>query len=381
MRVLFWSGSFWPSIGGVQIFAAKLLPALQARGYEFVVVTQQHLPHLPKEARFAGIPVYRFPFYMKALEGNIDRIDQLTVVRQQVAKLKRSFVPDLVHVNSFTKSVLFHLDTLSAHPAPFLVTLHTSHQAQLSQDIGRDTVLRQALRSAAWVTCVSAASLAHTRQWVPEITSRSSVTYNGLEEPPLLPDPLPINPPRLLCLGRLAPEKGFDLALSAFASIVDRFPQARLVIAGDGPSRTDLEQQTIQLGLTKVIEFVGWVAPNKVPALINTATMVVLPSRWEALPLVALEAAFMARPVVATQVGGLPEVVVHQETGLLVNKEDSVGLAEALLFLLEHPEVARQMGQAARRRVQEFFSFEQCVNGYDALYQKLIREGRSAGTT
>jgi len=70
----------------------------------------------------------------------------------------------------------------------------------------------------------------------------------------------------------------------------------------------------------------------------------------------------------------LPEVVVHRQTGLLVEKEDSKGLAEATIFLLEHPEVATQMGRAARQRVQEVFSREQCVNAYDLLYRKLIRE-------
>ena len=96
-----------------------------------------------------------------------------------------------------------------------------------------------------------------------------------------------------------------------------------------------------------------------------------MPSQNEGLPLVALEAALMARPVVATHVGGLPEVVVHQETGLLVENGDTGGLTEAVAHLLDHPETAIQMGQVARRRAQEFFSFERCVDAYDALYRKL----------
>jgi glycosyltransferase involved in cell wall biosynthesis len=79
----------------------------------------------------------------------------------------------------------------------------------------------------------------------------------------------------------------------------------------------------------------------------------------------------MARPVVATRVGGLPEVVVHQETGLLVEPEDYVGLAEAVACLLEHPEAAVQMGQTGRRRVQKMFGWQRCVDAYEALYKKL----------
>jgi glycogen(starch) synthase len=134
------------------------------------------------------------------------------------------------------------------------------------------------------------------------------------------------------------------------------------------------------MGLTRAVDFVGWVAPAQVPTLLNSATAVVISSRQEALPLVALEAALMARPVVATRVGGLPEVVVHQKTGLLVEKDSREGLAAAISFLLDHPAVAAQMGQAARSRAREVFSLERCVAAYDALYRTLAREGSSIGS-
>ena len=91
-----------------------------------------------------------------------------------------------------------------------------------------------------------------------------------------------------------------------------------MVIAGNGTDRAQLERQAAELGLREVVDFIGWVAPDKVPELINSATIVLMPSRWEGLPSVALQASMMARPVLATSVGGLPEVVVHGETGLLV---------------------------------------------------------------
>ena len=82
-----------------------------------------------------------------------------------------------------------------------------------------------------------------------------------------------------------------------------------------------MEQQAAKQGIGHAVEFTGWIDPEQVPALINHATLIVMPSREDSLPLVALEAARMARPVVATRVGGLPEIVVHQETGLLVEPE------------------------------------------------------------
>jgi len=183
---------------------------------------------------------------------------------------------------------------------------------------------------------------------------------------------LPSDTPRLLCLGRLVPDKGFDLALAAFALIIERFPQVRLVVAGDGSERPKLEQQAVRLGLEGVVDFIGWVAPESVPALVSTSTVVVMPSRYEPFGLVALDAALMARPIVASRVGGLSEVVRHQQTGLLVEKEDSRALADAISFLLDHSETARRMGQMARQRALDVFSWERCINAYDSLYRKLI---------
>ncbi len=241
-----------------------------------------------------------------------------------------------------------------------------------SQTTGRDTIEAHILMAADWVTSCSVSALNQARLLVPEITSISSVIYNGAEVPKLIPEPLPNNPPQLLCLGRLVPYKGFDLAINAFNIIIKKFPHARMIIAGDGPERCNLEKQVSILGLTKLVEFVGWVAPNKVPALINAATAVVMPSRLEGLPGVAIQAGLMARPVVATSVGGLPEIVIHQQTGLIIEKDDINKLVESITYLLEYPEKAVQMGQAARIIVQETFNWEQHVNAHDNIYRKFV---------
>jgi glycogen(starch) synthase len=185
----------------------------------------------------------------------------------------------------------------------------------------------------------------------------------------------------LLCLGRLVEEKGFDLALNAFVLLRDSFPHTRLIIAGDGPARPALEQQAAKLDLAEFVQFVGWVTPDRVPALMNTATVVVMPSRHEGFGLVALEAALMARPIVATRVGGLPEVVAHQQTGLLVEQDDSKALAGAISALLADPNMAAQLGQAGYRRAQQLFRWECHVDAYTALYQKLAKEGVYAHST
>ncbi|MEO8084725.1 MAG: glycosyltransferase family 4 protein, partial [Ardenticatenales bacterium] len=135
--------------------------------------------------------------------------------------------------------------------------------------------------------------------------------------------------------------------------------------------RAELERLAATLGVASAVEFVGRVAPQDVPALINTASLVVVPSRWdEPFGLVALEAALMERPVVATRVGGLVEAVEHGITGLVVDKEDPEALADAIVALLEDCPTADRMGRAGRTRARDRFGWSRCVDEYDRLYQQ-----------
>jgi glycogen(starch) synthase len=275
-------------------------------------------------------------------------------------------------MNCFGPSWVFHQDTARNSDVPLVATLHTlPEHTMILRALGPDGLLRRTLRSADWVTCVSAAVMTQTRELVPEMSAHSSVIYNGMEDPSVAPTPLPLDPPGILCVGRLVPEKGFDLALRAFAALTASFPVARLIVAGDGPSRPDLERQATELGLRGLVDFIGWIAPDRISELINNATVVVMPSRSEALPSVALEAGMMARPIVASRVGGIPEIVIDHETGLLIDPEDVESLANAIGFLLRQPATAREFGHAARRRIQTFFSFDRYVDAYEALYKQL----------
>jgi glycogen(starch) synthase len=181
-----------------------------------------------------------------------------------------------------------------------------------------------------------------------------------------------------LCLGRLAREKGFDLALTALPSIASRFPGLNLVISGDGPERENLQRQAVDLGVDKLVKFTGWISPGAVPEVINTATAVLMPSRWEEpFGLVALEAALMARPIVAAKVGAIPEIVLHEQTGLLVEPENAGALANAVARLLEDPPTAERMGRRARRRALANFSFERHVDAYEAVYRSVVADWRA----
>lgn len=367
MRVLLWTELFWPFMGGSSQFSARLALALKERGHEILVVTRQDELDVSDANSFHGISVHRFPFHQVLSSGNIV---QMAGLRREVNELKRRFAADLIHTMGFGVSMLFQMDTSRTHPASLIVTLCGEEN---SGNTMRDTVLHRALQSADWVTAPSRVTLDYAHKLVPACTSCSSVIYNAMRTPCLSPDPLSFDPPRLLYLGRLSPEKRVDLILDALAELVAQSPSPQLVIAGDGPERKRLELQTARLGLRDHVQFMGWIAPGDVPMLINSTTLLLLASEREAFGLSALEAAFMARPVVAPRRGGLSEVVEHGTTGLLIDELNATHLAEAVAWLLEHPESASRMGKAARKRARMVFNWENCIDAYETLYEKIVR--------
>lgn len=365
MRILVVSELFRPFVGGIEVLADQLLPALIDKGHEIQVVTSHGPMPLPDEESFGDLMVRRYPF-----RELLERKDPegILLLRKRLSRLLRELDADVIHINGIGSSNLLLLPLLSTGRAAVLVQLH---QRVFESGESRDSLMVRLLSRADWVVSVSTAALAQARAVVPDIEGRSSVIHNAVHEPDLTPAPLSFAPPTLLCLGRLSRQKGFDLALRAVAALASHFSDIRVVIAGDGEERASLEALATSLGIEDRCEWRGWVRPGDVPGIINEATIVILSSRYEGLPLVALEAAWMARPVVATRVGGMDEVVRDQETGLLVEPEDVGELAAATAKLLEHPEEIRRMGAAARAWVEREFGWEQCVAAYDGLYRQL----------
>jgi glycogen(starch) synthase len=372
-RVLLWCDAFWPLIGGVEVLAARVVVALANRGHDFAVIADRQA-NLDARSDFHGIPVHRAPF-LEVLAGR--RMDEWLALRHQVSAVKRAFRADVVWVYHINLDVMFHLMTEGAHPAP---TLCTVHGVFTDGTLASDTAYGRVLRAADWVTACSAHALGETRRQIPEIAARSSVIRNGLELPDLAPAPLTMHPPRLLCIGRIGTidEKGFDVAIRAMPAVLARFPSARLAIAGDGPARPALERLASEAGVADCVDFLGWIHPDRVLALMNESTMVLMPSRVpEGFGLVALQAAQMRRPVVASGVGGVTEVVVHDETGLLVAPADEGALADAIIALLGDSARAERLGRAGRRRAETELGWEGHVDAYDALLRRLATGDRA----
>ena len=374
-RVLVWSELYPPYIGGIEIVVESLLRALAPRGYDFLVVTSHDTLDLPDEEEQGGVRIVRLPLRAAFTARSPAAMHDVFAAARRVAG---AFQPRLYHLQGLWTSALALLRVHHVHPAPLVVT--EQGQVLAGTPAGPDTVRQELLARAAWVTAVAPAVLAQLRALDPSITPRSSCIRNALPASPRPPVPVPPGPPTLLCLGRLVPQKGFDIALRAFAAVRIAHPDARLVVGGDGPERGALGALAVELGVSGACEFRGWIPPERVLDLLDEATLVLMPSRFEGLPLVAAQAAMRGRAVVAAAVGGLPDIVVDGRTGLLVAPEDARGLADAVLHLLDDPGQRRALGEAARLHAAAEFSFEREVDAYDALYRRLTGVPRVSGS-
>jgi glycosyltransferase involved in cell wall biosynthesis len=175
-------------------------------------------------------------------------------------------------------------------------------------------------------------------------------------------------------IGRLTHLKGHTYLQGALASIPAE-QRPLVLIAGDGPDRNALELRTTAMELNRDIRFLG--NRRDIPALLAAADLFVLPSLWEGLPLVLLEAMAAGLPAVVTAVGGNPEVVGNGIAGVLVPPGDAHALAKALSSLLNDPLRRERMGQAARQRVERYFSVQKFVEAHEQLYEVLFAEHSS----
>lgn len=367
MRVLFWSELFWPHRGGVETLAAELVPALSQRGCEVTVVTSHDDSiHLPDRSDHCGAAVRRLPFRPTLASRDVLALLDL---RQRVTELKRQVQPDVIHVFSLGPSTLFHLQTRGTAAVPELLTLH-GEVLRGGADRG-ETILEKSLTTAGWVACVSGAVRRAALDIAPDTADRSSVVYNALPLSPLRRSPRTGGPRTVLCIGRFVHDKGFDLGIAAFAAVAQGFPEARLIIAGDGPLRADLAAQAAAAGLGDRVQFPGWIDASEVARLLGSVDILLIPSRREGLPLIAVQAAQMETPTIATAVGGLPEVVDDGVTGVLVASQDPTALAQAIAALLQSPATLERMGHAARAHAAARFGWEPYVDAHVTLYRKL----------
>lgn len=205
------------------------------------------------------------------------------------------------------------------------------------------------------------------------------VIYNGVDtqkfgakhDKEKLRSSLGLKPEDFVCVtvARLDEQKGVSYLVEAARKVVEKNPETKFLIVGDGPLKEKLIELSEKLGLTEHVLFLG--QRMDVPKILGASDLFLLPSIWEGLPNVVLEAMAAGLAVVATKTSGTPELVVDGKTGFLVSPGDAVGLAGAILACTKDAGRISAMGSAGRKRAEEVFSLKKMINENEELYLKL----------
>jgi glycosyltransferase involved in cell wall biosynthesis len=366
IRVAFVASEYPPHIhGGLGTVVGNLSAALGARSalVDVFVPARRGYQSAPVGVRLRQVSV----------TGALNSAEYwLRFCERVVALCGRSgAVPDLVHCHDWM-TALAGVALRRRLGVPMVLTVHLAQVSRLNlalENLGLVCADSVIVNSHGVAEEIAARGLPLTR---------SVVVPNGVDLECFCSLPGSQTGRMILFVGRLVQQKGVDVLLRAFAAVLRKCPEVRLVIAGDGYQRLYLERLSRHLGLPPSVEFVGWQTGPALTRLYQNAGIVVVPSIYEPFGLVALEAMACGRPVVASRTGGLAEVVTDGNIGYLVPPADHLSLAQRMAQLLLEPARAAAMGQAARQEALRY-SWEHIAELTRGLYHDTLdRHDRDA---
>jgi glycosyltransferase involved in cell wall biosynthesis len=365
MNLLFWTDGFWPRIGGTETQGLQFVEEMQKKGHSCIVVAQRDSFLFKEEEIHQDILIKRFDF--NAIVKNRD-LKLIGSIKEYLEKIIKEFKPDVLYLNTLGNGSAFAFILFrNLFSCLTVATIHAPYYGDLLPPLVEKICFQidQLCSASRW-------GLREMERLLPHIKNKLKMIPYGIAVPKMIPSPLPFSPSTILLLGRLSSEKGFEIGVEAFALLKKRGVDARLLIAGEGDERPYLEFLVHQFDLKNCVEFTGGIRRDDegVFSVINQATVVVMPSHFEAFGLVALEAMRMGRPVIASNVGGLPEIVSDKVNGLLVPPGNAELFCSSMFDLLENPKKTIEMGREARSWAMENYLLEENVNEYEKLFSE-----------
>lgn len=270
------------------------------------------------------------------------------------------------HFPTLDVALISWLKRFRLYRGKLVLTFHGADITEISRTTGlvRRTWQRLLSRADGVVAC-SEALRREVLQFAPQ--ARVTAIHNGADVALFSgisrPEGQPIR--RILHIGKFEYKKSQDVILHAFKRLLAKYPDCSLVLIGaDGPMLRQTRALIVELGLEKCVEVHVNVPHDQLPRLMEHADLFVLPSRAEPFGIVLLEAGAAGLPVVASWVGGIPELIEHERTGLLIQPGSVEALECAMRRLIEHPELARELGGQWRERVLSTWSWKVTCEKY-----------------
>ena len=360
--------------GGAEGGLLELSKGLVRRGYRVSVC--YNTPG-PRTADFAGAGIYTFR--LKPLA----RVDPTLVVR--LIQAMHRDPPQIVHTHLFKSDIHGRFAARAAGAPVVFSTLHNNDIWARRPPLG--SLYGFTARFTDCLIAVSDQVKQYHLRYTGVPAGKVVTIENGIDPGLFSPERqdgaavrahLGISPdaPLFGAIGRLVVQKNHAMLIRAAAEIVRSLPNARFLVVGDGPLRSELEDQVRKAGLIPAMLFPG--LRSDIPAVLSALDVLVFTSKWEGLPRALLEGMATGKPVVATAVDGVTDVMVDGVTGLLTPPDDTEAFVRACLKLIEQPAVRVQMGNAGRSRVLERYSLDTMLDRTISLYSRFWEARRSS---
>jgi glycosyltransferase involved in cell wall biosynthesis len=310
---------------------------------------------------------------------------QALLLAEAICVIKDYGLPDLLHVHGhFNASLGAALKIL--WKIPLVVTSHYT-EVGLPAALGTNTTNSNNAKMERWllqladlIICPSHSLYQEIRVHYKMPSHKMIIIPNGvqLDDRSCLTELVHVrdvlakrNDSIILYAGRLSPEKGPHVLLEAFYRLSKSFPLARLVFVGSGAQYPALQKKVKQWGLIGRVTFTDHLAPKELRHLYSICDLLVMPSLYEVFGLVAVEAMSFGVPVIASDIGGLGEIIIHDETGMLVPPGDPSALAETLKMILSDSDLALRLACGGREFVEKCFSWKNVVPMIESAYRRL----------
>jgi glycosyltransferase involved in cell wall biosynthesis len=386
MNIAIFASAFHPHVGGVEELVRQLAHQYAARGHSAIVITNRWPRSLPAREIFEGIPLYRIPMRTPGpgIKALMTYLLTHGAIRRGLLSILRHHNTELLHIQCVSSNGLYALHAKRALGLPLVVTtqgertMDAAGLYQRSKFMNR--LLRQVIEQADFLTACSRNALDDILCYFGRsITPSPEVILNGVSlEDFARESRRPFDKPYVLAMGRVVKQKGFDILIESFerAGVVGM----DLVIAGEGPELESLKRQADRLDLQERVRFAGRADRPQAVALFQHCEFFVLPSRMEPLGIVNLEAMAAGKAVIATRVGGVPEIVEDQHTGLLVPAEDVGAMAQAIKRLVVDADLRKELGDAGRARAGQF-SWTRLAAQYERVYHRVLGSSLTHGAS
>jgi glycosyltransferase involved in cell wall biosynthesis len=371
---------FYPRAGddGFGCFVGEPLAAVASVGIRNTVFAVQPFYHGRYRPSASGVPGRWFRYFSFPGGLGLPTHGAFVFARivSQVRKLHRLQPIDLIHAHAPLPCGHAAMLLSAELGLPYVVSVHGLDAFSTNQVRGRAgewcrRISQRVYRSSKRVICVSE----HVREEVLRGTGRNcrtSVVYNGVDPDLFSPGQGVAGGPIILAIGDLIPIKGFDVLLRAFAAVAAEFPKLTLQVIGEGPECSHLQALTQQLQLTDRVSFLERQSRQQVASAMRRCTLFVLPSRYEGLGCVYLEAMSVEKPVIGCRGQGIAEVINHGSNGFLVGPDNDRELAIAMAMLLRDERRRHNLGIAARDTILERFTLAQQAEQLGRIYREAV---------